>query len=837
MASLLERVQDGLNRRFDRQVGLFVKIIVPVVVLFTLFSLALGIWVAGSARRSLLERTSERTDKQLTTARYLLESRMQDLAAAIGSPILLQKLSPLITKGIVDLTGDVMLEVAPGMGADFIHAYDARGKFLTSSARIVSYQEPAATASLIAELSREAKGTSFLALLPREVMLFEGLPLPTTVGASGEVLAIVAFAVATDDFSDPIGFLLAVDVLTGDQPMIERLGQLIGADLSLAAGGVVAASTIKDDGVLGKPLPADLTSRLAGEGSAAGTFRIGTQVQDVKSEWLLDRRQQRVGVLSVLNPVEAVLAKSRSLRNGILLAELVLLLLFSAVLGLLLKTLLKTVDKTVAFMESVAAGDLGGQVEVATRDELEVLSVAINRTVANLRNIISEVEKSFGTVEEVASGLLGMAETVSRGANQEEKAIKRLDGATGALSAMADDVAKGMNDMKGAALRNLTALNALSSTVDSVARDAGGFAISSESTGSAIQQSSVSIGQVTSSIVSLTNFLEETSSAMKAVDESTKSIREVSVTASSVSQELYDDAVKRGGEAMTRAKRGMDSIRQLIATLGETVRQAGRKSEEIGEIVDIITEIADQTSLLALNASILAAQAGSEGRGFAVVAEEIRTLSGKTHNSINEISERIRSIQEESRKSVHMVERGIVVVGEGVGEVEQVEQVLTKIIDGATRSRSLSEHIATLTDSQASETAKVSRTLLDISGMATEVAAAMRQQDETGRYIMKLAEDVGAKAETMRVTTDQQSGAVKGIRTGVEETSTVADGLSKRADGVKAEVESLRQTMAALTRVVDENRHGAADFRRSVEALGSQTENVRAKIGAFKLGN
>ncbi|MHB8421304.1 MAG: methyl-accepting chemotaxis protein [Leptospirales bacterium] len=66
---------------------------------------------------------------------------------------------------------------------------------------------------------------------------------------------------------------------------------------------------------------------------------------------------------------------------------------------------------------------------------------------------------------------------------------------------------------------------------------------------------------------------------------------------------------------------------------------------DISGIGKEIKEISTQVNLLSINAAIEAAHAREAGRGFAVVAEEIKKLSDRTRNSVEEIDRTIGSVR------------------------------------------------------------------------------------------------------------------------------------------------------------------------------------------------
>ena len=120
-----------------------------------------------------------------------------------------------------------------------------------------------------------------------------------------------------------------------------------------------------------------------------------------------------------------------------------------------------------------------------------------------------------------------------------------------------------------------------------------------------------------------------------------------------------------------------------IAALSRKVTQSSQESQkrarETDEVLGLIRNISSQTNLLGLNAAIEAARVGEQGRGFGVVAEEIRKLASGSAESIKQVEQIIKLIQEASAASYQQtsqIEGGINQIAEAVGHVAaSVQQI------------------------------------------------------------------------------------------------------------------------------------------------------------------
>jgi methyl-accepting chemotaxis protein len=181
-----------------------------------------------------------------------------------------------------------------------------------------------------------------------------------------------------------------------------------------------------------------------------------------------------------------------------------------------------------------------------------------------------------------------------------------------------------------------------------------------------------------------------------------------SQTVAAATEEMEVSIQEIGHSAAQAASVSTEAL-SAASVAGERVRQLNGSSSEIGAVVKVINAIAQQTNLLALNATIEAARAGEAGKGFAVVAGEVKDLAQETARATEDISARVRAIQDDSSGAAE-------VIGTFQGVIERINDYVTAIAGAveeqsattaemsrnvaqtATGSARIAEHVAAVAD-------------------------------------------------------------------------------------------------------------------------------------------
>ncbi len=266
-------------------------------------------------------------------------------------------------------------------------------------------------------------------------------------------------------------------------------------------------------------------------------------------------------------------------------------------------------------------------------------------------------------------------------------------------------------------------------------------------------------GGVTTVVGKVNEQLDLVKTNLEVIEANNAQMQEIDCSANKI-KELLDDTVEvseKGLENLGDYENDIEAISKELEKSNELLTQFNEDIKSIKGVSDLIIGINNQLRLLAINASIEAARAGQVGKGFEVVAQEMKEMSDRTDQGMEEITKIVESIIESSKDvngSIKTCEDTFIQSNETFREVSNSFQTITQqsseIQEGINEISSKIDNITNNLDASKEQAAQLLDASQLISNSTHEIAAA---SEETAAESMHISENV-----------DNLSGMLSGIQ-------------------------------------------------------------------------
>ncbi len=387
--------------------------------------------------------------------------------------------------------------------------------------------------------------------------------------------------------------------------------------------------------------------------------------------------------------------------------------------------------------------------QIKTGDEIEVLAAAVTKMVANLKEVITQVQHSADNVLTTSVALKKSSEEGNIGSNQIASAI--------------DELAKGSSEQNRSVNEAVNMVEQLRKSIDSIASGA--------------QDQARNVAVTSEAVTSVAHNIDATAKQAESIKvASNESLK----------------AALEGETAVKKSVEGMGRIHEAVISSSDIITELGKQSEQIGQIIQVIDDIAEQTNLLALNAAIEAARAGEHGKGFAVVADEVRKLAERSGKATKEIALLINTIQQNTDTAVKSMEKGTSEVNNGVEVVKEAGRALSQILSTVELTRQSSEEVAAAVE---------------------QIADKINQLSQAAENVAAITEENTAMTEEMAANSIEVADAIQSIASIIEESTASAEEISAATSQVNDSTAMVTQKAGTLSQMAADLQNMVAAFK------------------------
>ena len=211
------------------------------------------------------------------------------------------------------------------------------------------------------------------------------------------------------------------------------------------------------------------------------------------------------------------------------------------------------------------------------------------------------------------------------------------------------------------------------------------------------------------------------------------------------------DVTGSAQDAVDRAVDGMSRLREATMQSSRTMKSLGEHGQSISQAILDVSDLSVRLHHLALNAAIEATRSGEGGRGFIPISQEVRTLAIGSAEAARNISNYIRTIQNETSTVSHSFEQNTQHV---IMQTELVTQtgVALEVINDVTEQLSrLIEGIYNTVESQSQGSHLVVNSVNEILRMTADITQHMREMQQSMAHLVELTNSLRERIAVFRI--------------------------------------------------------------------------------------
>ena len=367
-----------------------------------------------------------------------------------------------------------------------------------------------------------------------------------------------------------------------------------------------------------------------------------------------------------------------TLDRSILLTVLVVILVLLATFPVAVKvgkSISGPIQSCVARLEKMADGDLHTpSPQVRSKDETAQLARALETMLSRLNDVAQDVTHHLGKIAQgdfretitrtYWGDFVAMEQSIKTIHTSLKDTLSQISQSAGTVSSSAVQVSNGAQSLSQGAAEQASAIHELSATADSIAENARQTAATAEEAGHFVAQAGAQLG------VSV-NYVQELNTAMEKISNSSAEISKIIDTIENIAFQTNILALNAAVEAARAgsAGKGFAVVAVEVRTLASKSDEAAKATKELiegsitavaegGQVVAKVTESLDKTSSIAENVTIkvdaVVEAVESQTTAISQVTEGIEQISSVTQSNSATSEQSAATAQELSDQSLLM---------------------------------------------------------------------------------------------------------------------------------------------------------------------------------------